>query len=71
MNSITSANLQKTARIAHRPRGKLQISTWRSDVSLSSTLYQHPLSARGKFDLAGGYVLFCIFALRYLSESIA
>ena len=28
MNSITSANLQKTARIAHRPRGKLQISTW-------------------------------------------
>lgn len=28
MNSITPANLQKTARIAHRPRGKLQISTW-------------------------------------------
>ena len=22
-------------------------------------------------DLAGGYVLFCIFALRYLSESVA
>ena len=48
MNSITPANLQKTARIAHRPRGKLQISTWRSDVSLSSTLYQPPSISSGK-----------------------